>query len=261
MRSLAVMRPSSVPSASTSGSFLILRSRHHALGFVERDRPGVHDEPVERRHALGHASRRPATNRTSRCGQQTLAAVAAPSTTASVPTPVCSIIAQRLGDRRGRRAIVCGSAMTPCCVRLTIATSRDLRRDVAGAEAAIDDADAAFFGQDDRHGRARDRVHVGRDDRPLQRDVLGKARRQIDGRGIARSARRRSCGVKRKSSNVQPRTKSSRSMPTSCGRCSIRSSDADPVVERPLQTDGGGLYGENEEMRAPGVHLPGPGRR
>ena len=38
----------------------------------------------------------------------------------------------------------------------------------------------AFFGLDDRHRRARDGVHVGGDDRVLQRDVFGEARRQID---------------------------------------------------------------------------------
>ena len=53
------------------------------------------------------------------------------------------------------------------------------------AEAAIDDAEAAFFGLHDRHRRARDRVHVGRDERPLQRDVLREAARQIDGARVA----------------------------------------------------------------------------
>ena len=60
-----------------------------------------------------------------------------------------------------------------------------LRRDVAGAEAAVDDADAAFLGQHDGHRRPRDGVHVGRDDRTVQREVLGEARRQVDGGGIA----------------------------------------------------------------------------
>ena len=55
-----------------------------------------------------------------------------------------------------------------------------LRRDVAAAEAAIDDAEAPLFGLDDRHCGARDRVHVRRDDRMLQRDVLGEAGGQID---------------------------------------------------------------------------------
>ena len=120
--------------------------------------------------------------------------------------------AQRLGDAVRSAPIVCGSAMTPCCVRLTAATSRHLRRDVAGAEAAIDDADAALFGQDDGHRRARDRVHVGRDERALERDVLARTRDvQIDRRPDRASAATPSCGVSRKSSNVQPRTNSRRS--------------------------------------------------
>ena len=51
-----------------------------------------------------------------------------------------------------------------------------LRLDVAGAEPAIDDADAAFFRHGDRHLGAGDRVHVGRDDRALQRQVLRQLR-------------------------------------------------------------------------------------
>ena len=50
-----------------------------------------------------------------------------------------------------------------------------LRLDVAVAEAAIDDADAAFFGLHDRHRRARDGVHVGRHQRPLERDVASRS--------------------------------------------------------------------------------------
>ncbi len=60
-----------------------------------------------------------------------------------------------------------------------------LRRDVAAAKAAIDDAEATLFGLDDRHRRARDRVHVRRHDRVLQRDVLGETGGQIDRLGIA----------------------------------------------------------------------------
>ena len=63
----------------------------------------------------------------------------------------------------------------------------DLRLDVARAEAAIDDADAAFFGDRDGHLRARDRVHVGRHDRPLQREVLARGGEE---RSIAAGSRR-----------------------------------------------------------------------
>jgi hypothetical protein len=55
-----------------------------------------------------------------------------------------------------------------------------LRRDVAGAESAIDDADAALLRKNDGHGGPRDRIHVGRHQRTLQRDLVGEPGRQID---------------------------------------------------------------------------------
>jgi hypothetical protein len=60
-----------------------------------------------------------------------------------------------------------------------------LRVDFSAAEATIDDADAAFFGDRDRHLRSRYGVHVRRDDRPLERDTGREAARQIDGGRIA----------------------------------------------------------------------------
>ena len=48
----------------------------------------------------------------------------------------------------------------------------DLRLDVAGAEPAIDDPEAPFLGLHDGHRGAGHGVHVGRDDRPLERQVL-----------------------------------------------------------------------------------------
>ena len=71
---------------------------------------------------------------------------------------------------------------------------------------AVDDADAAFFGHGDRHLGARDRVHVGRDDRALQREVLATAAHERSIAAGSRRSRTLYCGVKRKSSNVQPRT-------------------------------------------------------
>jgi hypothetical protein len=60
-----------------------------------------------------------------------------------------------------------------------------LRLDVAVLEAAVDDAQTAFFGLDDRHRRACDRVHVGRHEGAFQIDPRRKAAGQIDGRRIA----------------------------------------------------------------------------
>ena len=61
----------------------------------------------------------------------------------------------------------------------------DLRLDLARPEPPVDDADASLFRLDDRHRRARDGVHVRRDDRPLQRDAARQARGQVDEGGIA----------------------------------------------------------------------------
>ena len=66
----------------------------------------------------------------------------------------------------------------------------DLRRDVACAESAVDDPDAAFLRQHHGHRRARDRVHVGRHDRPIERDVLREPARQVDRRRVAADDRR-----------------------------------------------------------------------
>ena len=66
----------------------------------------------------------------------------------------------------------------------------DLRIDLAAAEPAVDDADPAFFRDGNRHVGARDGIHVGRDDRPLQGEMPREARRQVDGRR-GRGARRR----------------------------------------------------------------------
>ena len=76
--------------------------------------------------------------------------------------------------------------MTPCCVRLTICDLAHLRRDVAAAEAAVDDADAAFFGQRRWPSRARVTVSmlaetIGR----LSVRCCEKRRREIDRGRIA----------------------------------------------------------------------------
>ena len=73
----------------------------------------------------------------------------------------------------------------PCCVRLTAAISATCGSMSPARKPAVDDADAAFFGEHDRHRRARDRVHVGRHERALERQVLREAHPEIDGVGIA----------------------------------------------------------------------------
>ena len=61
----------------------------------------------------------------------------------------------------------------------------NLRRDVAGPKPAIDHADAALLREHDRHRGPRDGIHVGRDQRTLQRHVLREGRRQIDDGRVA----------------------------------------------------------------------------
>ncbi len=75
--------------------------------------------------------------------------------------------------------------MTPCCVRLTISTSRTCGSISPGRNPRSMMPMPAFLGLDDRHRRAGDRVHVGRHDRPLERDPARHAARQIDRRRIA----------------------------------------------------------------------------
>ena len=81
--------------------------------------------------------------------------------------------------------------MMPCCVRLTARDFRDLRRDVAGAKPAVDDADAALFGQ---HHAIAARVMVS-----MLADTIGRfsvrcsvnaAHRSIDDWIAARRRRR-----------------------------------------------------------------------
>ena len=125
----------------------------------------------------------PATNRTSRAVSSPFS-LRAPSTTTSVPTPDFFIMRLACGEAVGRLDGV-GIGNDAVLGALDDLHFAHLRGDVAAAEAAVDDAEAAFFGLDDRHRRARDGVHVGRDDRMLQRDVLGEAGGEIDRFGIA----------------------------------------------------------------------------
>ena len=208
IRSRAVISPIRRPSASTSGSFLILCVRIAASAAAASSGPSrvtsrargvirsatVPAAPANRRSRVVS---RPATRRVLVDHDQRADAGAAHHL-------------GRLGQRRGRtdRVRVGDDAMLAPLDPLDLA---HLRLDVARAEAAVDDADAAFLGDGDRHLRAGDGVHVRRDDRPLQRQPLRTARhdRSID--DGSRRSRTLYCGVKRKSSKVQPRTRSTKS--------------------------------------------------
>ena len=143
---------------------------HQLLGVRQAQRASMHDEPIDRRHAVETTrTSAPFTNRTSR-------SVSSPasrrwsSTTTSVPTRDRRIWAvASASERRRRHAVGIGDhAVLRALDDLHLA---HLRLDLARPEAAVDDPDAAFFGLHDRHRRARDRVHVGRHDGPLEPDA------------------------------------------------------------------------------------------
>ena len=158
---------------------------HQPLGVLRLERALVHDEPIDRRHAVRHARRpRRFTKRTSRSVSRP-ASRRWSSTTTSVPTRDRAIRAAASASDAGRRDAV-GIGDHAVLRALDDLDLADLRLDLARPEAAIDDADAAFFGLHDRHRRPRDRVHVGRDDRPLERDAARQPARQVDGRGSRR---------------------------------------------------------------------------
>ena len=137
----------------------------------------MHDQLVERRHALAHPLLPGDEPHVAR-GEQPFQLARAVDHheradagflhhAAGVGETVCRLDGVRIGDDAMLRA-------------LDDFDLAHLRGDVAAAEAAIDDAEAPLFRLDDRHRRARDRVHVRRHDRMLQRDVLGEAGGQID---------------------------------------------------------------------------------
>ena len=131
----------------------------------------ANDEPIARRHPVGDragavheaeiARRQQAEQTPARVDDDERA-------DAGAAHGLASLGERRVGPNRVR---VGDDAVLPPLDALDLA---NLRLDVAGAEPAVDDADAAFFGDGDRHLGARDRVHVGGHDRPLQRQVLGE---------------------------------------------------------------------------------------
>ena len=92
---------------------------------------------------------------------------------------VCRSLGEAGGGRDGIR--VADDAVLLALDDLDLA---HLRADVAAAEPAVDDPDPALFGHGDGHLGARDRIHVGRDDRSLECEVSRKAGREVDGGGI-----------------------------------------------------------------------------
>jgi hypothetical protein len=144
------------------------------------------------------------------------------STTTSVPTPVRRMRAAA-SARVASGAMVYGSAMMPCCFRLTIWTSRTcgsispLRN--PRSMMPMPPSSATAIAISDRVTVSMLAVTIGR--------LRVRRRDSRDDRSIADGSRRSTtlyCGVKRKSSKVQPRTKERRS---------DMSTDYNPQLPRP----------------------------
>ena len=168
MRSRAVMRPSRRPPSSTSGSFFtlrsamirsasdsssgprcttsrssgVIRSETSASRSVDEAHVALGQEPFQLQPGIDDDERADPGSRHEASG---------------------------LADR-GRCVDAVGVADDAMLRPLDDLDLTDLRLDLAGPEAAVDDADPALFGLHDGHRRAGHRVHVGRDDRALQRD-------------------------------------------------------------------------------------------
>ena len=161
---------------------LDLARDHQALGVGQRHRSGVHHQRVARGHPLGNERVR-RNEPDVALGQQADQAVRLVDDRQRADTGLLHE-SNRVGHplRRSDAVRIGDDAVLPALHRGDL---HHLRLDVAGPEAAIDDADAAFLGHHDGHGRARHGVHVGRHERALERQLLGEARREIHSVGVA----------------------------------------------------------------------------
>ena len=156
---------------------------HHALGFFRRGAAAMDDEPIERRHAIGDRGAGAVDEAEIALGEQ---AEQPPAGVDDDQRPDTRPRHQRPRLRhRHVRADAVGIGDDAVLRPLHLLDLADLRLDLPGPVAAVDDADASLFRLNHRHRRARDGVHVGRDDRPAQRDAPGQLARQVDDVGIA----------------------------------------------------------------------------
>src|SRR3954447_10507174 len=210
-RSRAVIKPTSLPSLVTSGSFLIFR-----WTMMRSASSGSTGPSCTTRCARGvmRSTTRDFSPLTNRMSRSVRSPVSRPlsSTTTSVPTRVRSIkAAASSSDASGR--MLQGSRMTPCCVRFTFSTSRTCgsispaRKPRSMIPIPPSSACTMAIGA---------RVTVSMFAETIGRlSVIRRDRRED--RSIAVGSRRRStlrCGDRMKSSNVQPRTSSRVCRPT-----------------------------------------------
>ena len=177
--------PATRPSASASGSFS-MRCRCSSASASAGAMPG---SPVTRRSSgvMCSATVRRACARAHVARRQDAdqAAVGVDHEQARDAEPLG--LGARLREARIRRHRV----RVGDHARAEALDARDLGDLVGDREEAVHDAEAAELRQRDRHRRRRDRVHVGREHRDLERDPARqlRARRDVAARAQARAAR------------------------------------------------------------------------
>ena len=208
-RSRAVTRPISRPDGSTSGSFFTRCAAIAAAASASVALPVKVTSRLRGVIRLATVADRSSTNCRSR-SVSSPSRCQSPAMTTSVPTRARSITA-RASASVASGAMVSGSGMTPCCVRLTFITSRTCGSMSPGRNprsmmpmppsSAMTIAISA-------------RVTVSMLAETIGRFRVSEVVRRAD-RSIVAGSRRSTmliCGVSRKSSKVHPATAVSRSM-------------------------------------------------
>ena len=208
-RSRAVTSPISRPDESTSGSFFTRCAAMAAAASASDARPVKVTRRFRGVMRLATVADRSSTNCRSR-SVSSPSRCQSPAITTSVPTRARSITA-RASASVASGAMVSGSGITPCCVRLTFITSRTCGSMSPGRKprsmmpsppsSAITIAISA-------------RVTVSMLAETIGRFSVSDVVRRADRSMVAGSRRstRLICGVRRKSSKVQPATVARKSM-------------------------------------------------
>ena len=208
MRSLAVIRPRSVPSGVQQRQLLDLVRPHGVFRLRGFGLARVRDQALARRHPRGDRSaliHEPQVARRQQPLHPPLGVDDDERADAGVAHP-----RGRFGEA-GVRPDRVGIADDAVLLALDDLDLAHLRLDLAAAEAAVDDADARLLRRRQSPSRRGSPCPCWR-----RRSAASGVRRREkrDVRSIAAGSRRSTtlyCGVKRKSSNVQPRTRASRS--------------------------------------------------
>ena len=177
--------PATRPSASASGSFSMRCRCSSASASAARDAGLARHEALVRRHVIGHRVAAVARAHVARREDADQAAVGVDDEQAR-DAQALGLGARLREGRVGRDRVRVGDHAGAEAL-----DAHDLGHLVLDGEEAVQHADAAELRQRDRHRRRRDRVHVGRDDRDLERDPARqlRPRRDIGARADARAPR------------------------------------------------------------------------